>query len=176
MVELSNIQKTTPTVTEPVELLDQKAFMRVDHDDDDDLIEDMITAAREDIERETDLALVDSSVSFDVDLDYWDSDKPMIVKLPYARNIDTIVVTDLNNNDEEVTDDNYTIRGNKVRFDVYGFMNIEYDIEPVVPQSLKEAIMMLVAYRYNNRGDQEKQQGLPEDINDKVSKYREVWL
>jgi hypothetical protein len=57
-----------------------------------------------------------------------------------------------------------------------GSFKLEYGITPVVPQALKEAIMMLVAYRYNNRGDQEKQQGIPEDIEAKISKYRQIWL
>jgi hypothetical protein len=53
---------------------------------------------------------------------------------------------------------------------------IAYTITPTVPQSIKEAIKMLVAYRYNNRGDQELQQGIPVDILSKVSKFRQIWL
>jgi hypothetical protein len=53
---------------------------------------------------------------------------------------------------------------------------IAYSITPVVPVAIKEAIKMLVAYRYNNRGDQEKQAGIPEDVKAKISKYQQIWL
>lgn len=178
MIEISNISKTvTGTPTEPVTVSQAKAFMHVDYSDDDTVITDMIVSAREDIERETNLALVDSSVSFDVELNELDAEDVAIVKLPYgSAATGSTVITDLNNDDAVVDTDDYTVRGNKIRLEVYGRMNVVYDVVPDVPTALKEAIMMLVAYRYNNRGDQDKQHGMPEDILRKISKYEEVWL
>jgi hypothetical protein len=71
----------------------------------------------------------------------------------------------------------YYLRANRfVVLNTAGNYQVTYTAGTTVPQALKEAIKMLVTYRYNNRGDQDKQQGLPEDIKQKVEKYVQIWL
>jgi len=51
----------TPPALEPVSLADAKHFLRVEHDDDDALIADLIVAARMQIEMQTRRALIDQA-------------------------------------------------------------------------------------------------------------------
>lgn len=173
MISYDNIQLTNEDdVEEPVSKDEAKAFAKVDFDDDDDLIEGMILSAREDISKETNLPLVESAISFNVESTLG-SEK---IKIPYGKGqISDLEILD---EDEEALteDDDYKIRGNML-FDLSkGFYTVSFSVVPTVPAAIKEAIKMLVAYRYNNRGDQEKQSGIPEDILYKISKYRDEWL
>lgn len=171
MIEYTGIRSSdVGTPTEPVTLSDVKAWANIDHSDDDTLLSSLIIGARQDIEKETNLALVAKSIVVDVVTTC--SNK---VKLPYGIPSSVVVV----DNEESVTltaDDDYTHLGSNVKVNDEGDYNITYTLAPTVPTGIKEAIKMLVTYRYNHRGDQEEQMGLPEDIKHKVSKYREEWL
>lgn len=179
MISLINIQVSEAvSITEPVSLDEAKAWAMVDHGDHDALLTDMITGAREDIEQELNLKLVNSDASF-----YMDTTRGMeeISTFPYAMNlsqVDSVVVSLLEDgeDDEILTgDEDYYLNGT-LKIVSPSRSKIAYSITPVVPTSIKEAIKMLVAYRYNNRGDQEKQQGIPVDILTKVAKWRQIWL
>jgi hypothetical protein len=165
-------------VTEPVTLAEAKAFIGVDYDDHDDLLTDIKLSAREDIEAELNWKLVESSVVV-----YVDTTKDETVNvLPHTFNLshvdsDSLIVSGLvdGESDEVLTiDDDYYFNGSLKLGE--GSFKLEYDIVPVVPNSIKEAIKMLVAYRYNNRGDQDKQNGFPADVEAKISRYRMIWL
>lgn len=172
MIALSHIDVTEAEgVTEPVTPQEAKEFMQVDYDDHDGLIEDLIIAARQDIEMQINLALVEKSVVVHVNCDY--NSRPFV--LPYTRKADAVTVTDLDS-EVVITDEDYSLHGNSLRLRLYGAHSVAYDISPDVPASLTQAIKMLVAYRYNNRGDQKEQQGIPADIKAKISKYVVPWL
>lgn len=51
--------RTTAPAVEPLTLAEAKANLRIDHDREDDLLEGLIRAAREDVEASTGLALID---------------------------------------------------------------------------------------------------------------------
>lgn len=53
--------RTTAPSAEPVTLADAKQHLKLDHDSEDDLIEGLIRAAREEVEASTGLALIDQS-------------------------------------------------------------------------------------------------------------------
>lgn len=156
-------------VTEPVDLASVKAWLTIDYDTDDALLSEMIIAARQDIEQETGLALVEKEVVYDFTVTDNDS-----VRLPYVISVEDIVLTD--ENAEPVDSDNYKHRAGVIAMKQTGCFSVSYTTANTVPAGLKEAIKMLVAYRYNNRGDSERQEGMPEDIERKISKYRQTWL
>jgi hypothetical protein len=166
------------SITEPVTVGDAKDWMKVDYADDDSLISSMITGAREDIEQELNLKLVDSTASF-----YLDTTRcgEMVGTFPYALNLSQVsdlVVNLIEDGQTDVTqtlDSDYYFNGS-LKIANASTNRIEYTITPVVPQSIKEAIKMLVSYRYNNRGDQAEQQGIPVDILSKISRWRQIWL
>jgi hypothetical protein len=174
----SNIQVSEGSITEPVTLGEAKAWAMVDHGDHDSLLTSMITGAREDIEAELNAKLVDSSVIM-----YMTTTQASeyLSKLPYALSFADVSLTSVSlvedgEADEVLTgDEDYYFNG-VLKIAAAQTSKVEYEITPVVPQAIKEAIMMLVAYRYNNRGDQPEQHGLPADIERKISKYRQIWL
>lgn len=184
MIATSGIYNATVTeagsITEPVLLVDAKAWMKVDHDDENDLIELLITAARQDIENYCSIKLVDSSVVAFVSVK--DSDEEYL-QFPYAirsmideSSIDVNYLTKGEDDELQVLDEDYYFE-HGISFSGTGKYRIEYDVlVTAVPESLKEAIKMLVAYRFNNRGDQEPQLGIPEDVRVKIHKYKQIWL
>ena len=178
MITLYNIQVNESSPSEPVSLLEAKAWAVVDHDDHDDLLSSMITGAREDIEQELNLKLVDATALFYVNTT---RDEEELISFPYAYSLSWVddveinLIEDGEADELQVINEDYYLNGS-LKIGSASKNKIEYTITPTVPTAIKEAIKMLVAYRYNNRGDQEKQHGLPEDILHKVSKYRQIWL
>lgn len=174
MIKYGTISITeTSSPTEPVTLDQVKTWGRIDISDDDDILETMITGARQDIEGETGVKLVPHDVIMYVGASYGD-----FIQLPYGTPATVgvkMVAADGEETDAETDDfklqlDQVMIKSNE------GSFRLAYTVGTNVPQALKEAIMMLVVYRYNNRGDQEKQMGLPADIERKIQKYVQVWL
>jgi hypothetical protein len=178
VINTYNISVSESSPTEPVSLAEAKAWLQIDFSDHDDLLTDMLLSAREDIEAELNWKLVESSVVV-----YVDTTKDEIINVfPHTFNLShvtpaSLIVSGLEDGetDEVLTvDDDYYFNGSLKLGE--GSFKLEYDIVPVVPNSIKEAIKMLVAYRYNNRGDQERQNGFPADVEAKISRYRMIWL
>lgn len=186
MVQTAGIYKSQVTeseeIEEPVLLPEAKEWMRVDHTDDDDLIDSMIVAARQDIEGFCEIKLVDSSVIAWYNVkDSEEEFSQFIGAIPEMIDPDSLEINYIvkGEDDELQTIDEDYYFDNSLSFGSTGKFKVEYDIATaLIPESLKEAIKMLVAYRYQNRGDQDKslQQGLPGDIISKVYKYKQVWL
>lgn len=176
MINYLDIQYTEPAgPAEPVTLAEAKAWANIDYADDDALITAMITGARQDIENATNLFLVAKAVVLFVE----STSESGIIRLPYGVASDVIVKRVESNEtltDQAVGEDYYTRANQYVLPASTGTYQIGYTAGASVPDSLKEAVKMLVAYRYNNRGDQDKQQGLPEDIQKKIEKYVQIWL
>jgi uncharacterized phiE125 gp8 family phage protein len=178
VINLFNIQVSAGSVVEPVSLDEAKVWLQIDFTDHDLLLTSMITGAREDIEQELNLKLVDSTASF-----YADTTKngEEVNVFPYAFSmgqVSGVVVKLLEDGETDLTqieDSDYYLNGT-LKINGAQRSKVEYTITPVVPTAIKEAIKMLVAYRYNNRGDQEKQMGIPEDVLHKVSKFKQIWL
>jgi uncharacterized phiE125 gp8 family phage protein len=178
VINLFNIQVSESSVAEPVSLDEAKAWLQIDFTDHDDLLSSMITGAREDIEQELNLKLVPSIASFYADTT---KDGEEVTVFPYAFSmgqVSSVIVKLLEDGETDLTqieDSDYYLNGT-LKINGAQRSKVEYTITPVVPTSIKEAIKMLVAYRYNNRGDQEKQMGIPEDVKAKISRYQQIWL
>lgn len=155
-------------ITEPVTLAEAKAYMGVDYVDFDQLIEALITFERETVEEYCALALVKSTVTFHVETTQ--CKEP--VMLPYTHKALNMVIKD--ESDTEIED--YRAWGNILKITEPGAYQVSYEIDPLVPKALKQAILMLVAYRFNHRGDEDKQQGIPQDIQSKLDPHRIIWL
>jgi hypothetical protein len=178
LINLYNIQVSESSVTEPVSLNEAKAWLNVDYDDHDDLLSSMITGAREDIEQELNIKLVNSDASFYVTTT---NDYEQLYVFPYASSLSWVgdveinLIEDGEDDELQTIDEDYYLNGS-LEVVSASKNKISYTITPTVPTAIKEAIKMLVAYRYNNRGDQEKQMGIPEDIQAKISKWKQIWL
>lgn len=171
MTEYLDISKVEAAdVVEPVTLAEAKTWLKVDYTDEDAMITDMITSARQAIEAYTNLALVDSDVTLSVTID-----KSLRARLPFVRTIAEVEVTDT---DDVILDaDAYTIRGSYLSLNATGGYTITYSIEPgEIPKALKEAILMEVAQRYNNRGENKTGDGISESAKAKSDPYKLIWL
>lgn len=152
---------TAQTVYEPVTVTEMKDYLRlegfvledestatVEFDDDDLLIKDMITAAREGLEDLTGWALVPKTLRVLL------CNKAGMIQLPYPPFGDLTSLT--NEDDDAVTD--YELRGSSVKYlkePLYDMLTATYTCGFSTPQAwVKDAIMKEVAYRYKNRGDE----------------------
>lgn len=84
--------KTAPAV-EPVSLTEAKLHLRVDHDDEDDLIEMLITAARQQAENYTGRAIINQT--WELTLDQFPDDDMALPPAPLSS-ITSIIYKDLN--------------------------------------------------------------------------------
>lgn len=178
MIQLSNIQVTdSGTPTEPVTLTEIKDWISglTGVTDFDSILTPMIKAARQDIENRLNVKIVNSSVVMYVDSTNQDELPvlPYALSLPATITINKIVkgVTDT----LMVVDEDYFLNGS-LSFVEDGKYKLEYSITGAVPETIKEAIKMLIAYRFANRGDNEKQMGIPDDIVSKIQPYQRIWL
>lgn len=161
-----SIEVTTPGAAEPVSVAEAKAFLRVDHNDDDALIGALITASREVVERNSGLALVTQTVTermpYQMAMDgielgrtpatsitsvsYYDTTPTLnaIAAADYTARTDsepgTLRIT------EGQTDPDTTRGDCVVVVYVVGFASAAS-----VPESINTAILMMVSHLYENR-------------------------
>ena len=158
----------TPPALEPVSLADAKHFLRVEHDDDDDVISALIAAARVHVEVKTRRALIDQT--WRLTRDVWPASRRLpIVPVP-LQEVTAIRVFDADGVPHALDVDDFAIdrlsapavlafARSAMRAPGKLASGIEIDIvagygdEPdAVPGPLRQAIRMLVAHWYENRG------------------------
>lgn len=157
--------RTVEPALEPVTLAEAKAFLRVDHDSEDNLIASLIAAARQDVERTTGAALIDQT--WRLSLDDWPQSGTVAVHRYPLRQVLGVTVYDANGDGVEIDPDDYVVDGNssppRIHFreavaSGQPMNGIEIDFTagfgaagPDVPDSLRRAILVLVAHWYEFR-------------------------
>lgn len=171
MVEYYNILAVDANdAVEPVVLDDAKEWLHVDFDADDAIITKMIKAAREAVEKLTTTALVKKNVTLDVETTL-ESER---VRLPYGS-VSALVVKDKDLETLTINDD-YTLRGNHLSLNSSGFYSLAYVVNAQnVSEALKEAVLLEVAERYDNRGEGESN-GISEAARAKAQPFAQAWL
>jgi uncharacterized phiE125 gp8 family phage protein len=131
-------------VSEPVTLQEAKDYMRISSDAEDDLIEELITSARERMEKFTGLSLGEKTLKA-----YWLYFHTP-AEIPYGPVTDVISVVD----DNDVALE-YTARGLQYKvLEVYSTQGVLVEYQAgfaVVPKGLKLAILKQVSTDYENR-------------------------
>lgn len=150
------------SVTEPITRAEAKAWCIIDHTDDDTLIDRLITTARMQVEKKTNLSLVEMDITITVDI-------KGSFRLPHGP-IRTIVsierrdgYTDDDPDWQTLTTDDYRIDGNdfktisglrcgihRITY-VAGFTDEDGDFP--IEDGLKNAVSAQTAFLYENRGD-----------------------
>jgi len=158
----------TPPALEPVALADAKAHLRLDTDDDDQLVTAAIVAARVHVEALTRRLLIEQG--WRVWLDRWPGNNAISLRPAPLIAVDSITVYDADGSPTVIDSDDYEVDAasvpgrlvltggapaiarkavNGIEIDVtagYGASSVD------VPAPLRQAIMMLVAHWYEHRG------------------------
>lgn len=125
------------------------------YDFDNDLIEELITAAREGMEKFTGWSLVPHTWRVRL------SNTAGEMELPYSNGLETdssgpVLDSIINDDGDDIEEDSYKLRGSQFAFiDCAGEnVTVTYSVTPTAPKKLKQAIMRDVAYHYENRNDE----------------------
>src|SRR5438477_7546421 len=184
---------TTPPAVEPVTLAEAKAYLRFDGDAEDELIGTLIAAARRHVEAATGLALIAQAWSHF--LDHWPHGP--IVTLPLAPLIAIEEVSVYGDDDEAAIIDpahyyadtlarpaRLVLRPDRIWPPPGRAANgIEIKVAAGhgpsasdVPQGLRTAILRLIAYWFENRGDDAIEANAPLGVAHLLQPYREMRL
>lgn len=158
----------TPPALEPLSLADAKLYLRVGHDDDDDLIASLIVAARSHVEGRARRALM--TQTWRVTRDAWPPDGRFVLPLAPAREIVAARVYDAAGIAHETDTQSFVVNqgaapgviafapwfvpapgraAGGIELDVtFGYGDAASD----VPEPLRHAVRLLLAHWYENRG------------------------
>ncbi|HWA00157.1 MAG TPA: head-tail connector protein [Caulobacterales bacterium] len=158
----------TPPASEPVTLAEAKLFLRVDHNAEDDLISDLIVAAREAVEAGCGRALITRRVR--ESLDIWRRDVPngAVLGIGPIANIVAVRLLADNGSQSVIDPDRYRLDGARDRprlvfaaglpatLRTAGGVEIDYDAgftddAADLPLSLRLATLQIVASLYEVR-------------------------
>lgn len=165
-----NVYKvTTPANGEPVTLQEVKNFLRVEHDVDNELILDMMRAARENAEHDTGLALLTQTIEQYADT--WPCSRVIFLEVSPLSELTSVEYLDGDGTYQTFSSDNYTLDDiskpgrivlnvdaawpshgdypNAIRITYSAGTGIGQDVLATVRQAIK----MQVAYMYQNRED-----------------------
>ena len=158
------IKVITPPATEPVTLTQAKLHCRVDHDAEDSLIDSLITAARVYCEGVQNRAYVEQTL----ELTYDKFPAPVFyLPRPPLRSVESIKYTDKDGTEHIVDSDNYITDTASFKGRVslkYGESWPSVILQPIaavkirftagydeVPQTAKQAMLLLIGHWYVNR-------------------------
>lgn len=180
--DVEDITGESVEIVEPVTLEEMKNFMRlegfeddnesgeIDFTSDDALINELITSAREGLEKWCGVSIISHrwQVRF--------SNLAGNIELPYSNGYSIVSLVD--SDDNTIASADYRFRGVSwlsLDFPMQGHMVVVYDAGyETVPKRLKQAIMRDVIYHYENRGEA----GLSEHAMGLASGFKRVstWL
>ena len=180
------IHTKTEVETEPVDLAEAKNYLKLPSGStaDDDLITELITASRQELEGYTGLGFAPRTIQV-----YWEGSKKFDLPLPpqYDDTIGQTIYRVYNDDtaDELLTENSdYYITGMTYKVaDMNDFWSTGtttvtgYKIEYItgyatLPKALKEALLKTINYNYYNRGDEDLFTGLPNEVKLMVRPYK----
>ncbi len=189
-------QLTSPPANEPVCLQDAKSHLKVDHNDEDRLIANLVIAARSTLEDMTGLSLI--SQNWSVFLDAWPCSRQIELPVWPVQSVSAISVYDEADTAVTVDPAQYVVdlvsrparivlkRGiafaqpsriaNGIQVDLTAGHGVNED---AVPEALRQAVLHLVAHWYDNRSSIQfgtVPHSIPLGVSALVSPFRRVRL
>lgn len=162
---MSSILLIAPAI-EPVTLDEARAFLRVEHHDDDDLIAALIAGARIQVETQTGRALM--TQSWRISADAWPPDGRLSVRPAPLQTLSAVRVYDEDGTARMVDGQAFVLdlAGSALAFAPWALpvpgrraAGIEFDVvcgygtaATDVPEPLRQTIRLLAAHWYENRG------------------------
>lgn len=179
-----NLRTITAPSEEPVSTETAKLFLRVDASAEDTLIASLIKAAREKGEELSRRAFVTQTLEMIVD--GWSADFGMWVARPRLQSVTSVTYYDEDNNSAVWTDYVVNARSEPGRIIFNSLPNVTlmesggvvvryvagYGAASAVPERIKNLILSLVAYWYENRESRD----VPADIRKGFVAERAVWF
>jgi uncharacterized phiE125 gp8 family phage protein len=164
---MSTVLLSAPTV-EPITLSEAKAHLRVDASSEDTLIQSLILASRLHIEAALDIALI--TQTWRLRLDRWPRARSLNLPLSPVRSLTAVRVFDVDDDSETVANTAFILDGtaNPARLVLSGSSSLPVpgraangieidfvagygDAPEDVPQSIRQAVLLLIAHWYENR-------------------------
>ena len=162
---MSSLLLTGPAI-EPLSLDEAKAFLRVEHSDDDQVISALIAGARTHIETHSQVALI--TQGWRIVLDCWPQHGRIVVRPGLLKSLLAARFYDLNGNAHAIDTQGFVpdYAGSVLAFVPWAVpvpgratAGIELDVSigfgdtvEDVPESLRQAVRLLVSHWYDNRG------------------------
>jgi uncharacterized phiE125 gp8 family phage protein len=186
---MAAILLTAPAL-EPVSLAEAKAFLRVEHDDDDDVITALLVGARIYVEAQTRRALI--TQSWRLVFDAWPPSGRIEVRPGPLRSLNAARIYDADGDSEALDVDDFIeeIARSGLAFPAWAMTppgrtsaGIELDVSVGygdaaidVPEPLRQAVRLLAAHWYENRGIVGAAPILPVTVPALLAPYRMVGL
>lgn len=190
IIDISQLEGES--ITEPVLLSEAKRWLKVTFSDDDTVITELITSARETIEEFCSISIVDKEIELIVDVDYANNRSCIEFELPYGPvklgedGLTDILVERKDGNDSNVFEaltlnEDYTIIGlSYFKFKTFcpGRYRITYPAGMTgVKKGLKHAVLRQIADEYENRGDSDRAQTICLSARQKAQPFKRMaWL
>ncbi|QJB39732.1 phage gp6-like head-tail connector protein [Chitinophaga oryzae] len=166
---------TTTGTTEPVALQDAKNFLRVSFDDDDNLIQNQLKAARELLEKHLNISIISKEVTVVFSHDGYNFQLPAgpvgeVSSASFGYEPDDVVITS----------SNYRVIGQEFKSfrGTPGYWTVKYTAGySEVPEAIRQGILKQVAWMYENRGDVSTTGQINTDVLYLLSAYnKNTWL
>ena len=175
--DVKDVSSTSGVITEPVSLEEMKSYMRLEGSDmdtvetdafiyDDDLIEQMITAARQRLENRLAISIIPRTVKV------WITNLAGNQKLPYPPIGEIISVKDSDDND--ISAEKYKLRGGDFK-EIISPNNCDMTWEyyagyVIAPEWVRTEIKRMVAYMYEHRGEEDQLNGFQYSVSNGMSR------
>lgn len=153
--------------SEPVTLSEVKLWGKIEHDDEDDVLDSLITSCRDELERYLKIAFVTQ---------VWSDDFECMHDAVYSPRLPLTAVS-IMVDDAAYTDFKFNQATGRVKTDrpiynsdiVVTYTSTVTALQPV----LKTALLDLISYRFDNRGNAEAMQ-MPMDIKNRIQHMRAI--
>ena len=151
--------------SEPVTLAEVKLWGKIEHDDEDDVLDSLITSCRDELERYLKIAFVTQTWRDDFDSMHDAVYSPRLPLTAVSITVDAVATTDFKFNQATGR-----VSSNWVLRDVVlTYTSTVTALQPV----LKTALLDLISYRFYNRGNAESMQ-MPMDIKNRIQHMRAI--
>jgi hypothetical protein len=163
-----DIQFSNENTAEPVTVQEAKNWLKIDVPDDDILLSDIITSARQECENYTCISFIERTVTACL---YIGLDE---IRLPYGPVKNVLSVT--NNTGQPVQ--SFELKYNVFKaLDPCPEVTAKYNagfVYGALPKNFKQAVLNQVAWQYEHRGDETETQGLSPEALRKLKPHRRV--
>lgn len=144
----------TESGTELVSAADFKTYAKIGYSDEDSLITGLITSARQQIEAECNISLMDYTNVLII------ANLGDTIDLPYPGTVHTITSVEVMASDftySTIDTDNYSLSGSRLMiYSTCDTHRITYTVTQKTDQGIKDAIKARVLAMYEHRGDDEE--------------------